>query len=54
MAIYLFVLMVLSVVFGVIKTIRGSTIEDRVGTVIGTLLVLPLYIWFGWFSGLVF
>ncbi len=54
MAVYLFVLMSVSILVNVIQIIRKSDIGERLGFLVGTSAVMPPYIWFGWFSELIF
>lgn len=54
MAIYLFVIISLSQLYAVTKILTNKTITERIGAVLGWGLILPPYIWFGWFSGLIF
>lgn len=54
MAIYLFILLSLGQLFNLVSILRNQDTAKRVGYFLGSLVAVPPYIWFGWYSGLVF
>ena len=54
MAIYLFVLLSISQVRNVCVCVREDTVGGRVGALAASSLYVVAYVWYGWYSGLVF
>jgi len=54
MAIWLFIMLTMNQLYAAITIVTNKTPIDRVGAVITSAILAPPYIWFGWFSGLVF
>ena len=54
MAIYMFILLSLGQLVNVVNVLRHRDTATRVGYFLGSLVAVPPYIWFGWYSGLLF
>ncbi len=54
MTIYLFVLMGFSVLRALVLLACEEEIAKRVGCILGIAISLPAFVWFGWYSGLLF
>lgn len=54
MAIYLFILLTLAQLCRIIGCVGSNIPGRRVIYLTGMLLTLPPYVWFGWYSGLIF
>lgn len=54
MAIYLFILLSISILANIIRIIREPNFWERIGVLVGMSVVVPPCIWLGWFSGLIF
>lgn len=54
MAIYLFVMLTIGQIVTIAGILTGKRLADRITSAMAWGMVLPPYIWFSWFSGLVF